>query len=212
MERKFVEKEGSYSYSEVRACTWFYTGIVNERQLFPLCGQGIPSIMIPGDFAVPFRVNIPEEEIIVGLGKDRPWGLRTYRPFRGQLQDAKPSFKEKIRFAEKVIDETGMPMSPKTRGRRRKYDWKGILAALLCKGVSPFSDLERELRDTGYCKVDGRTPCDSELHYVYSKIPEDWLDNVTRLWREWLHCKNSLLRKQRKSQFLPGSLRTRCEL
>ena len=67
MERKFVEKEGSYSYSEVRACTWFHTGIVNERQLYPLCGQGIPSIIIPWDFAVPFGVNIPEEEIIAGL-------------------------------------------------------------------------------------------------------------------------------------------------
>jgi len=105
MERKFVEKEGSYSYSEAQACTWLYTGIVNERQLFPLCRQNIPSIMILGDFAVPFRVNIPEEEIIARLGdcafdeavqrahsqernalrseKERPWGLRTYRPFRG---------------------------------------------------------------------------------------------------------------------------------
>jgi hypothetical protein len=67
MERKSVEKEESYSYSEVRACTCFYTGIVNERQFFPLCGQGIPSIMIPEDFAVPFGVNILEEEIIAGL-------------------------------------------------------------------------------------------------------------------------------------------------
>jgi hypothetical protein len=58
MERKFVEKEGSYSYSEARECTWFYTGIVNERQLFPLYRQDIPSVMIPGDFAAPFRVKL----------------------------------------------------------------------------------------------------------------------------------------------------------
>ena len=41
-----------------------------------------------------------------------------------------------------------------------------------------FSDLERELRDSGYCKVDGRTPCDSELRYVYGRIPEEWLDKA----------------------------------
>ncbi len=200
MDRKFVEKEGSYSYSEVRACTWFYTGIVNERQLYPLCRQDIPSIMIPSEFFVLFEVQTSEEEIITRLGdcvfyevaqrtnfqernglrseKEQPWGLRTYRPFRGQLQDAKPSFMEMLRIAEDVIEEIGMPMPSKSRGRPRAYDWKQILAVLLCKGVSPFSDLERKLRDTGYCKVDGRTPCDSELHYVYCKIPEDWLDKA----------------------------------
>jgi hypothetical protein len=110
--------------------------------------------------------------------KERPWGLRTYRPFRGQLQDAKPSFMEMLRIAEEVIDEIGMPMPSKSRGRPRAYDWKQILAVLLCKGVSPFSDLERKL--PGYCEVDGRTPCDSERHYVYSKIPKDWLDKALK--------------------------------
>ena len=122
--------------------------------------------------------RILRKETLCGVKKIVRGGLRTYRPFRGQLQDAKPSFKEKIRFAEKAIDEIGMPMSPKTRGRRRKYDWKGILAALLCKGVRSFSDLERELRDMGYCKVDGCIPCDSELHYIYSQIPEEWLNKA----------------------------------
>jgi hypothetical protein len=40
---------------------------VKEKQLFPLCGQNIPTIMIPGDFFVPFKANIPEEVIIAGL-------------------------------------------------------------------------------------------------------------------------------------------------
>jgi len=97
------------------------------------------------------------------------------------LQDAKPSFTEMLGIAEEVIDEIGMPMPSKSKGRPRTYDWKQILAVLLCKGVSPFSDLERELRDGRYCKVAGRTPCDSELHYVYSKIPEDWLDKALEL-------------------------------
>ena len=105
-------------------------------------------------------------------------GVRTYRPFRGQLQDAKPPFTEMLRIAEAIIDEIGVPMPPKTRGRPRTYDWKRILAALLCKGVRAFSDLERKLRDSWYCKVDGRTPCDSELHYVYSRIPGEWLDKA----------------------------------
>jgi len=156
--------------------------------------------MIPREFFVLFEIQTSEEEIITRLvdcaysevvqrtysqernalrsEKERPWGLRTYRPFRGQLQDAKPSFMEMLRIAEEVIDEIGMPMLSKSRGRPRTYDWKQILAVLLCKGVSPFSALERGLRDTGYCKVAGRTPCDSELHYVYSKIPEDWLDKA----------------------------------
>ena len=30
----------------------------------------------------------------------------------------------------------------------------------------------------GYCKVGCSTPCDSELHYVYSQIPEEWLDKA----------------------------------
>ena len=157
-----------------------------------------PHLSSPGVFFVPFLINTSEDEIINVLGdcafdeavqraytqgrnalrseKVRPWGLRTYRPFRGQLQDAKPSFMKMVEIAEEVIDEIGVPMAPKSRGRRRKYDWKQILAVLLCRGVWSFSDLERELRDTGYCRVDGCTPCDSELHYVYSQIPEEWLD------------------------------------
>jgi len=200
MERKFNEKGQSYLYSKEPLCTWFYRGMVREQQLFPLCRQDIPSIMIPSEFFVLFEIQTSEEEIITRLvdcgfsevvqrtysrernalrsEKERPWGLRTYKPFRGQLQDAKPSFMEMLRIAEEIIDEIGMPMPSKSRGRPRAYDWKQILAVLLCKGVSPFSDLERELRDTGYCKVDGRTPCDSELHYVYTKIPEDWLDKA----------------------------------
>jgi len=38
-----------------------------------------------------------------------------YRPFRGQLQDAKPSFTEMLKTAEEVIDEIGMPTPPKSR-------------------------------------------------------------------------------------------------
>ena len=30
----------------------------------------------------------------------------------------------------------------------------------------------------GYCKVGCSTPCDSDLHYVYSQIPEEWLDKA----------------------------------
>ena len=86
--------------------------------------------------------------------KERPWGLRTYRPFRGQLQDAKPQ------------------MSSKSRGRRRKYDWKRILAVFLCKGVRSFSDLEQELRDTGYCKVDGLNPKHQILNNIKIQNPK----------------------------------------
>ena len=61
-----------------------------------------------------------------------------------------------------------------------RYNWKLILAVLLCKGALPFSDLERKLRERGYCKVDGRTPCDSELHYVYSQIRGKRLDKALK--------------------------------
>ena len=71
-----------------------------------------------------------------------------------------------------------LPTPPKSRGRPRGYDWKQILAALICKGTLSFSDLERKLREMGYCKVGCSTPCDSELHYVYSQIPEEWLDKA----------------------------------
>ena len=60
-----------------------------------------------------------------------------------------------VEIAEEIIDERGVPMAPKSRRPRRKYDWKQILTVLLCKGVWSFSDLERELWDTGYCSVDG---------------------------------------------------------
>lgn len=96
------------------------------------------------------------------------------------MQDAKPPFTKMLKFAEELIAEIGMPMFSKSRGRRREYDWKLILAVLLCKGAHSFNDLERELRDTGYCKMDGRTPCDFELHYVYSQIPEEWLDKALK--------------------------------
>ncbi|MCW3133076.1 MAG: hypothetical protein N2V78_01935, partial [Methanophagales archaeon] len=106
MERKFVEKWGSYTYSEVRACTWFYTGIVNERQLYPLCGQDIPSIIIPGDFAVLFRINIPEEEIIAEL-EDRAFDeavQRAYSQERNALRSKKSSvgFKDLHAFQRAV--------------------------------------------------------------------------------------------------------------
>ncbi len=77
--------------------------------------------------------------------KVRPLGLRTYRPFRGQLQDAKPTFMEMVEIVEEVIDEIGMPMAPKSRGRRRKYDWKQILVAR--NGVS-CSCASRSFLDT----------------------------------------------------------------
>jgi len=97
-----------------------------EQQLFPLCRQDISSILIPSEFFALFEVQTREEEIIARLvdcafseaarrtysqerkaqrsEKERPWGLRTYRPFRGQLQDAKPSFTEMLKIAEQVID------------------------------------------------------------------------------------------------------------
>ena len=67
MGNKLSTNVESCLYSDVQKYSWFYGGIVKEQQLFPLCGQNIPSIMIPGDFFVPFKVNIPEEVIIAGL-------------------------------------------------------------------------------------------------------------------------------------------------
>ena len=138
---------------------------MREQQLFPLCRQDIPSILVSSEFFALFEVQTSQEEIIARLAdyafsevaqrtyfrernalrseKERPWSLRTYRPFRGQLQDAKPSFTEMLKIAEEVIDEIGMPTPPKSRGRPRGYDWKQILAAPLCKGTLSFSDLER---------------------------------------------------------------------
>jgi len=120
MECKYIENVRSCLYSEDSTCKWFYTGMVRGQQLFPLCRHDIPSIMIPSEFFVLFEVQASEEEIIAGLvdcafsevvqrtyaqersvlrsEKERPWGLRTYRPFRGQLQDAKPSFTEMLRI------------------------------------------------------------------------------------------------------------------
>ena len=157
MDYGIIEGVDACFYSAEQPHAWMYRKIVNERQLTPLCGQDISSFIIPGFFFVPFLINTSEDEIIKVLGdcafdeavqraytlgrnalrseKVRPWGLRTYRPFRGQLQDAKPSFMEMVEIAEEVIDEIGVPMAPKSRGRRRKYDWKQILAVLLCKGV-----------------------------------------------------------------------------
>ena len=163
MDCKLIENVQSCGYSEFSTCTWFYRGIIREQQLFPLCRQDIPSILVPSKFFAIFEVQISQKEIIARLadyafsevaqrtyfrernalrsGKERPWGLRTYRPFRGQLQDAKPSFTEMLKIAEEVIDEIGMPTPPKSRGRPRGYDWKQILAALLCKGTLSFGDL-----------------------------------------------------------------------
>ena len=80
-----------------------------------------------------------------------------------------------FKTAEEVIDEIGMPTPPKSRGRPRGYDWKQILAALICK---PGFRRPGAYGKWGYCKVGCSTPCDSELHYVYSQIPEEWLDKA----------------------------------
>ena len=107
------------------------------RQLFSLRRQDISSILVPSDFLALFEVQTTEEEIIARLvdcafseaarraysqerkaqrsEKERLWGLRTYRPFRGQLQDAKPSFTEMLKIAEEIIDEIGMPIPTKSR-------------------------------------------------------------------------------------------------
>ena len=105
--------------------------MVRERQLFPLCRQDIPTIPIPSEFFVLFELSTSEEEIIAGLAdracseveqrtysqarnalrneEERPCGLRTYRPFRGQLQDAKPAFMELLRIAGVIIDKIEVP-------------------------------------------------------------------------------------------------------
>ena len=155
MDCKFIENVRSCRYSEYSTCTWFYRRIMREQHLFPLCKQDIPSILIPSEFFALFEVQTTEEEIIARLvdcafsevarrtysernalrsEKERPWGLRTYRPFRGQLQDAKPPFTEMLKIAEEVIDEIGMPIPPKSRARPMRYDWKLILAGLLQGG------------------------------------------------------------------------------
>jgi len=122
MDCKLIENVQSCGYSEFSTCTWFYRGIIREQQLFPLCRQDIPSILVPSKFFAIFEVQTSQEEIIARLadyafsegaqrtyfrernalrsGKERPWSLRTYRPFRGQLQDAKPSFTEMLKIAE----------------------------------------------------------------------------------------------------------------
>ena len=157
--------------------------------MFPLCRQDIPSILVPSEFFALFEVQTSQEEIIARLAdyafseiaqrtyfrernalrseKERPWGLRTYRTVRGQLQNAKPSFTEMLKIAEEVIDEIEMPTPPKSRGRARRYDWKQNLAALIWKGTLAFSDLERKLREMGYCKVGGRTP----VSYTHLTLP-----------------------------------------
>ena len=91
---------------------------MREQQLFPLCRQDIPSIL--GEFFALFVVQTSQEEIIARLAdyafsevaqrtyfrelcevrRSARGVLRTYRPFRGQLQDAKPSFTEMLKIAE----------------------------------------------------------------------------------------------------------------
>jgi len=147
MDCKLIENVRSRRYSESSTCTWFYRGIIREQWLFPLCRQDIPSILVPSEFFAIFEVQTSQKEIIARLAdyafskvaqrthfrernalrseKERPWGLRTYRPFRGQLQDAKPSFTEMLKIAEEVIDEIAhtSQIQGKTQGIRLEADF-----------------------------------------------------------------------------------------
>ena len=125
----------------------------------------------------------------------KPWSpTKTKAPLADA--DAKrarsPTLEDYLKVAEEVVEKLGDPWNPSRRGRKPLYSPKKLAAALIVKefrGMS-FETLSSELREAGYDarteeakrKGDGaKSPCPSHLHWVLTKIPEEYLERALRL-------------------------------
>ena len=103
-----------------------------------------------------------------------------------------PTLEDYLKVAEEVVEKLGDPWNPSRRGRKPLYSPKKLAAALIVKefrGMS-FETLSSELRKAGHDarteeakrKGDGaKSPCPSHLHWVLTKIPEEYPERALRL-------------------------------
>nr|MDO8075828.1 transposase [Candidatus Freyarchaeota archaeon] len=125
----------------------------------------------------------------------RPWSrTRTKAPLLDCVgrEARRQNLKKRLEIVTAVVETLGEPWNPSGRGRKPKYSPKKLAAAVLVKETSntSFERLAAELGDVGYdarteeAKAkgeDSKTPCPSHLHWVMTKIPEDYLAKALEL-------------------------------
>lgn len=176
---------------------------LSVREWLPLMGITIPATFIPGNIIAPIKEELSvkdsaelvservtdslmqeiarEERNSLRSEKKRPWSIKTRRPFRGVIDKVEITFRESLELAEKVAKELGQPFKLSRNGRPQKYDPIKLAAAVLVKGMRSFVDLATELKNIGYdmtIKKTGKSPCASELHVIFQKIPVEWLEKA----------------------------------
>jgi len=176
---------------------------LSVREWLPLMDITIPATLIPGNIIAPIKEDLSIEDaadLIVGRTTDsltqeivrqeryslrpekkRPWSIKTRRPFRGKIDKVGITFRERIELAEIVARELGPPYAASNRGRPPVYDEIKLSAAILVKGMRSFVQLSTDLKNIEYdmtVKGEQKYPCPSELHTIFQKIPEDWLEKA----------------------------------
>jgi hypothetical protein len=130
---------------------------------------------------------IREERYQFRNEKKRPWSIKTYRPFRGVMDNVVVTFRDALLLAEKVSFQLGMPYEASRdgdKGRNAVYDPRKLAAILLAKGNHSFRELPAMLKELGYdASFDGsgKIPAKSTLHDALKKIPTEWLEHAIAL-------------------------------
>lgn len=187
------------------------TKVLTFREALPVADVLTARYLVPGEFMGYFKTKLSPEAVLrkvidraekqiidsfcreerdsLRSEKKRPWAPKTRRPFRGKMDREKPTFSEKLGFAEEiaveVTAEIGPPWAKAGTGRPPVYDPVKLGATLLVKGGGSFNDLAAELRNIGYdatLQGTGEIPSPSELHYAFTKTKSEWLEEaLTRL-------------------------------
>ena len=105
--------------------------VLNQKKTFSILTNFLPSTLAPSKFIALSKLKAPFEDIVREVcrreedriideivreerallrdEKKRPWGNRTRRPFRGMIDTVKPTFREILELAGKVVEKIGMP-------------------------------------------------------------------------------------------------------
>lgn len=177
--------------------------MLSLRETLPIPDFLRPQWMVPGEFMALFKTKEHINELIAKIisrtdgqlmdeirreerlslreEKKRPWSFKTRRPFRGRIQRVTPTLREQLAIAEEVASELGPPWKPSKKGRPPKYGPEKLGAVLMVKGTKSFDRLASGLRNIRYdatLKNTGDSPCASELHWAFTKMPSEWLEKA----------------------------------
>lgn len=213
--------------------------ILNNRTLLSMLTCFLPTTLIPSTFSAfcilrtspkniikQLSMNeerriinelVQEERALLRNERKRPWNIRTRRPFRGAIDRVKPTFREKIELATKVVEKLGLPVLYKkrksNRGRKNIYDLWKVIPAIMVKGTLSFVDLSNELKNIKYDATldgSGRTPQKTYLSDVFQIIPTDYLQKAMKIYD---HMINELYSKfdEKMDTFVGDNSAITCE-